>query len=166
MSVLDVDVADGITTLSLNRPDQRNAMNPEMVVRLADAWTRVRDDDGIRVVVLTGAGSDTFSAGGDLRTLITLLTRTREPADEWDERLLADQRGVMNTAMTHADVPDAGRRRRQRALLRRRHGARARRRSAGRRRAHDAVRRIMRSADAKEGAQAFVERRDPVYTGT
>lgn len=99
MSVLDIEVTAGIATLTLNRPDKRNAMNPEMVVRLADAWTRVRDDDSIRVAVLTGAGPDTFSAGGDLRSLITLLTRAREPADEWDERLLADQRGVMNAAM-------------------------------------------------------------------
>ncbi|WP_433503111.1 enoyl-CoA hydratase/isomerase family protein [Pseudonocardia halophobica] len=99
MSVLDVDVADGVATITLNRPDKRNAMDPEMVVRLADAWHRVREDDGVRVAILTGAGPETFSAGGDLRRLITLLTRARPAEDEWDERLLADQRGVMNSAM-------------------------------------------------------------------
>ncbi len=99
MTVLTVDVTGGIATITLNRPDKRNALNPEMVVRLADAWARVRDDDDIRVAVLTGAGPDTFSAGGDLRSLITLLTRAREAQDEWDERLVADRRGMMNAAM-------------------------------------------------------------------
>lgn len=98
-SVLDLAVSDGIAVLTMNRPDKRNAINPEMMVRLADGWTRVREDDEIRVAVLTGAGSDTFCSGGDLRTLIPLLTRARPAADEWDERLLQDQRGVVNTAM-------------------------------------------------------------------
>jgi enoyl-CoA hydratase len=106
MSVLDVEVSDGIAVLTMNRPDKRNAIDPEMMVRLADGWTRVREDDALRVAVLTGAGTDTFCAGGDLRTLIPLLTRARPAADEWDERLLQDQRGVVNTAMLRvADFP-------------------------------------------------------------
>ena len=96
-------VQDGVAVLTMNRPDKRNAINPEMMVRLADAWTRVREDDTIRVSLLTGAGSESFCAGGDLKTLVPLLTRARPAADEWDERLLADQRNVMNTAMLRMD---------------------------------------------------------------
>lgn len=96
-------VDGGVAVITMNRPANRNAVNPEMMVRLARAWTRVREDDAIRVAVLTGAGGETFSAGGDLRTLIPLLTRARRCEDEWDERLLADQRGVMNTAMLRTD---------------------------------------------------------------
>lgn len=99
MSVLDVAVSDGIALVTMNRPHKRNAIDPEMMVRLAEAWTMVREDDAVRVAVLTGAGTEAFCAGGDLRTLIPLLTRARPPADEWDERLLQDQRGVVNTAM-------------------------------------------------------------------
>jgi len=101
--VLDVTVDDGVAVITMNRPDKRNAINPEMMVRLADAWTRVREDDSIRVALLTGAGTEAFCAGGDLRTLVPLLTRARPPSDEWDERLLAEQRNIMNAAMLRTD---------------------------------------------------------------
>ncbi len=99
MSVLDVTVHDSVAVLTMNRPDKRNAINPEMMARLADAWTAVREDTAIRVAVLTGAGTEAFCAGGDLRTLIPLLTRQRPAADDWDERLLGDRRNMMDTAM-------------------------------------------------------------------
>ncbi|MDP1805093.1 MAG: enoyl-CoA hydratase-related protein, partial [Acidimicrobiales bacterium] len=51
-----VDDHDGIAVLTMNRPDKRNALSPEMLVRLAQAWRRIRDDDTVRVAVLTGAG--------------------------------------------------------------------------------------------------------------
>lgn len=84
------DVADGVAVLTLNRPDKRNAVSPEMLVRLAQAWRQVRDDPSIRVAVLTGAGDRAFCAGADLGRLIPLLTRQREPEDDWDEQLLSD----------------------------------------------------------------------------
>lgn len=59
------DVSDGVATVTLNRPDQRNAMSREMVLELLDALTAVRDDDDVRCLVLTGAGK-VFCAGGDL----------------------------------------------------------------------------------------------------
>ncbi len=99
MTVLEMTVSDGIAVLRLNRPEKHNAINPEMMVRLADAWTTVRDDEAIRVAVLTGTGSEAFCTGGDLRSLIPLLTRARPPEDHWDERLLADQRNLLNTAL-------------------------------------------------------------------
>lgn len=61
-----VDVRDGIAVLTMNRPDKRNALSPEMLVRLAQAWRQVRDDDTVRVAVLTGAGDKAFCAGADL----------------------------------------------------------------------------------------------------
>jgi enoyl-CoA hydratase len=89
MSDLLFEKRDGLALLTLNRPAKKNALTPEMIVRLADAWTEFRDDSALRVAVLTGAG-DTFSAGADLGRLIPLLTRARPPDDEWDERMLAD----------------------------------------------------------------------------
>lgn len=88
---LTVDISDGIARLTMNRPDKRNALSPEMLVRMAEAWRQVRDDDSIRVAILTGAGDEAFCAGADLGRLITLLTRQRGPEDDWDERLLADK---------------------------------------------------------------------------
>jgi enoyl-CoA hydratase len=68
-----------------------------MIVRLAEAWSDFRDDDSLRVAVLTGAG-DTFSAGADLGRLIPLLTKARPPEDEWDHKLIAD-RGIFQAAI-------------------------------------------------------------------
>ena len=58
---------DGVAWITFNRPESKNAISPEAFCRLADAWTEVRDDDEVRVAVLTGAGNDTFTAGGDLK---------------------------------------------------------------------------------------------------
>jgi len=80
-----------VALLTMNRPAKRNALSPEMLVRLANAWRDVRDDVSVRVAVLTGAGNQAFCSGADLGRLIPLLTRQREPDDEWDERLLADR---------------------------------------------------------------------------
>ncbi len=60
------DVAGGVATVTLNRPEQRNALSGQMLGELVDAMVRVRDSDEIRVVVLTGAGAKAFCAGADL----------------------------------------------------------------------------------------------------
>lgn len=92
------EVTNGVATIRLNRPQRHNALSPEMVVRLAEAWTSVREDSAVRVALLEGAGDRSFCAGADLARLIPLFTRARKPDDEWDERLLAD-RSMMNTAL-------------------------------------------------------------------
>src|SRR3546814_376620 len=79
-----------IATITLNRPEAHNALTPEMLCRLADALTDVRNDDAVRVVILTGAGEKAFCAGGDLGTTLPLLTGDRPPQDQWDDRLLND----------------------------------------------------------------------------
>ncbi|MBW1877741.1 MAG: enoyl-CoA hydratase/isomerase family protein [Deltaproteobacteria bacterium] len=56
---------DGVTTLTLNRPERRNALSAEMVQALHDALDAIGCDESVRVVVLTGAGKG-FCAGGDL----------------------------------------------------------------------------------------------------
>lgn len=57
-----------VVTLTMNRPEARNAFGSEMLVRLADAWDLVDGDDGIRVAILTGAGGH-FCAGSDLKAM-------------------------------------------------------------------------------------------------
>jgi len=52
----------------MNRPEARNALSPEMLVGLADAWDRADGDPEIRAVVLTGAGG-VFCAGADLKAM-------------------------------------------------------------------------------------------------
>ncbi len=62
------EVREGIATLTLNRPAKLNAYTPEMGDELVDAFARVREDDAVRVVVLTGAGRG-FCSGVDLDVL-------------------------------------------------------------------------------------------------
>ena len=81
---------DGVAWITLNRPQAKNALSPEAFCRLADAWTEFRDDRALRVAVLTGAGSEAFTSGGDLKLLLPLWTGARQPENEWDRRLLAD----------------------------------------------------------------------------
>jgi enoyl-CoA hydratase len=57
-----------VLTVTMNRPEARNAFGPEMLVRMADAWTMADADDDIRVVILTGAGGH-FCAGSDLKAM-------------------------------------------------------------------------------------------------
>lgn len=54
-----------IAKITINRPHVRNAFRPETIQEMQDAFSRVRDDGRIGVVVLTGEGSEAFCAGGD-----------------------------------------------------------------------------------------------------
>lgn len=62
------EVADFVATVTLNRPEKRNAIGPEMANELLHALDRARDDEGVRVVQLTGAGAH-FCGGGDLKSM-------------------------------------------------------------------------------------------------
>ena len=59
------DVADHVATITLNRPDQLNAFTTRMMREMIDAFDRVDADDGVRAVIVTGAGRG-FCAGADL----------------------------------------------------------------------------------------------------
>ncbi len=58
--------SDGVATVTLNRPEQRNALSTQLLEELVDSMRRVRDSDRVRAVVLTGAGEKVFCAGADL----------------------------------------------------------------------------------------------------
>ncbi|GBD14062.1 Enoyl-CoA-hydratase [bacterium HR24] len=98
MTALLYEKRDGIAYITLNRPHVHNAIDPEMMVRLAEAWQDFDADDGVRVAIVTGAGERAFSAGADLGRLIPLLTGARQPEDEWDRRVLAERR-LMDAAL-------------------------------------------------------------------
>lgn len=63
-----VDVADGIATLTLNRPQQRNALSVGLMQAVSDTLLRLQDDDEVRVVVLAANGP-AFCAGHDLKEI-------------------------------------------------------------------------------------------------
>ena len=69
-----LEVNDGVALVTLNRPAKLNAVTPEMSASLERLAAWANDDNGIRVVVLTGAGERAFSAGSDIRTLDSYAT--------------------------------------------------------------------------------------------
>ena len=66
MSAVIYEVCDHVATLTLNRPESLNAVNPEMIEALLATSTRAVTDPAVRVVVVCGAGQH-FMAGGDLK---------------------------------------------------------------------------------------------------
>lgn len=58
--------AEGVATIAIDRPERRNAINPEVVQGLRNALREADEDRDIHAVVLTGSGDKAFCAGGDL----------------------------------------------------------------------------------------------------
>jgi naphthoate synthase len=59
------EVAEGISRITINRPERRNAFRPQTLFELSDAFERARDDIEVGAIILTGAGGDAFCSGGD-----------------------------------------------------------------------------------------------------
>ena len=73
-----------VLTVTLNRPEKKNAVNCEVMCRLYDAWVRLDEDEELRVGILTGRG-DTFCAGMDLSEIGKM--RKGIADNEWMERV-------------------------------------------------------------------------------
>ena len=76
-----------LLTVTLNRPEKKNAVNCEVMCRLYDAWRQLDADDELRCVILTGMG-DTFCAGMDLSEIGKL--RSGQPDNEYMERVMKE----------------------------------------------------------------------------
>ena len=72
-SLIDFQLQNAIATITLNRPEKRNAMSDDMRTEFIDALERVAADKTIRALVLTGAGKG-FCAGGDISGMERRLT--------------------------------------------------------------------------------------------
>ncbi len=59
---------NGLLTITMNRPDRRNALNPDMTQGLVEAARRAQDDTEVRAVLIRGAGG-TFCVGGDVKSM-------------------------------------------------------------------------------------------------
>ncbi|WP_406645133.1 crotonase/enoyl-CoA hydratase family protein [Aliisedimentitalea scapharcae] len=87
--------ARGVATLTLNRPEKHNAMSAQMLADLTRAAADISDDDGIRVVILTGAGKS-FCAGGDLAWMQAQMAADSETRFV-EARKLAEMLQALNT---------------------------------------------------------------------
>ena len=70
------EATDGVATIILDRPDVLNAMNNPMRGELLEIFTRLRTDDAVKAVVVTGAGERAFCAGADIREFLEPPTPT------------------------------------------------------------------------------------------
>jgi enoyl-CoA hydratase/carnithine racemase len=75
-----LEINDGIALVTLNRPDRLNALNFALIDRLMAALDAIETDDGVRAVILTGAGERAFSAGADIHEFQGSVRRGRETA--------------------------------------------------------------------------------------
>jgi len=66
--LLLVDIQNRIGTITINRPEKRNALNPELVIALTTAFKELQRDQNVKVIILKAAG-EVFSAGADLAYL-------------------------------------------------------------------------------------------------
>lgn len=94
-----------IAYITLNRPAAHNAIDPQTVVELVEAWTDFSDDQQMRCAILTGAGEQSFCSGADLGKLIPLWTGARQPETDADRRvrdnpLLAQQAILRDLPLT------------------------------------------------------------------
>jgi len=95
-----VDIADGVATLTLNRPEAKNAMNDALKAAMAEALPRLAADPAVRALVITGAGG-AFCAGGDLRSMQA--ARAQMDTIGWRKRLTDLQPAIK--ALLELDKP-------------------------------------------------------------
>lgn len=91
--------SDGILTLTLNRPEKRNALNDALIGALKDEFAGSQDTKDLRAIVLKGSGKD-FCSGADLSAL-------RKIADNDEKENLEDAKSLMDLFLSirHAPVP-------------------------------------------------------------
>jgi 1,4-dihydroxy-2-naphthoyl-CoA synthase len=85
------DTSEGIAKITINRPEVRNAFRPQTLFELQHAFNVARDDDGIGVIILTGAGDRAFCSGGD--------QRIRGDDGYLDDAAQALEMGLVNTVV-------------------------------------------------------------------
>ena len=100
--VLYEDSGDGVATVTLNRPEQRNALGPQLLRDLVSALQQARDDPAIRCIVLSGAGDKAFSAGADLAGFAAEATEVERHRERghFVELFLTMERSVSYTHLT------------------------------------------------------------------
>ncbi|MHB8643438.1 MAG: enoyl-CoA hydratase/isomerase family protein [Gaiellaceae bacterium] len=66
---IDVTLDEAVAIVTVNRPDAMNALDVATLTELRDRLLELRDDDAVRVVILTGAGGRAFIAGADIKAM-------------------------------------------------------------------------------------------------
>ena len=81
--ILLLEIAEAVATVTINRPDKRNALNPALLDDLEGCFRRLGGDPAVRAVIVTGAGEKAFVAGADINELTSL---GPEAGRDWGRR--------------------------------------------------------------------------------
>lgn len=95
-----LEIEDGIATLTLNRPDNRNALSSEMSAAIVDAVDEVEDSQEARCLVVTGT-EGTFCAGGDVSAMVELMSGTAELHEAVERIQHETSRAIQRVAEFH-----------------------------------------------------------------
>src|SRR5665213_2978103 len=101
------EVADGVATLTLNRPDKLNAFNDQLHSDIADALGQVETDAAIRALVITGAGRG-FCSGADLSQRLDNKGGTNDALDRHYHPRLRRLRALKKPVVAAVNGPAAG----------------------------------------------------------
>jgi enoyl-CoA hydratase len=176
--VLLTERSGHVLVLTLNRPEVRNALNPELKDRLIDAMGGADDDQDVRAIVLTGNGP-VFCAGMDLKAFAagggTTLAAAIPLAIALELGLTGDpitasraaEIGLVNKVVPAGEVRSAAIKLAERIAANAPLGVAVTKKLMRERRwpEPEDIEAVFRGADAMEGARAFAERRPPVWTG-
>ena len=102
MKFLKIENANDYCTISLNRPEVKNAFHPEMIAELTEAFKKVKSSSQLKFVVLAGEGT-VFSAGADLNWMKEMVQYSFEQNQKDSEKLWE-----MFEAIAFCDVPVIG----------------------------------------------------------
>jgi len=78
MKYVQIDLSNDIAILKINRPEALNAMNLDVIAELTRAIDIISADDGIKVLIITGAGERSFCAGADISYMVNIDAVTAE----------------------------------------------------------------------------------------
>ncbi|MBT3305185.1 MAG: enoyl-CoA hydratase/isomerase family protein [Alphaproteobacteria bacterium] len=98
MATVKSKTRDGVITVTIDRPEKRNALSREVLSDLAATFTAAAKDASVKAAVVTGAGDKSFAAGGDLKDLESIRTRD-------DARAMADDAKLAFETIRRFPVP-------------------------------------------------------------
>ncbi len=96
-SNIDFTLDDAIATITVDRPDRLNALNPQTMQEIEHCIDAIRDDRSIRCVIFTGAGEKAFIAGADITAMVTM--------SGFEEKTFAYHGNQVLRAFEHLPIP-------------------------------------------------------------
>jgi len=93
-----------IATITFNRPEAKNSLDPQSIVDLIESLEDFDRDDNLRVAVVTGAGDQAFCSGADLGLLIPVLSGAKKPESEAERKIAQDPALITKVALKGLDI--------------------------------------------------------------